>query len=97
MCACVCNPYPSPCLTNQCIYVYICKQHTCRYNIGSECLGAGVRLGGHEVGGHQYGVGNSVYGNDFTAVGQGALKVLVSSQGDICGNTCEDGSCSLIG
>ncbi|CAM9864938.1 unnamed protein product, partial [Ectocarpus sp. 4 AP-2014] len=38
-----------------------------------------------------------VYGNDFNAVGEGALKVLVGEQGDICGNTCEDGSCALVG
>ncbi|CAM9939244.1 unnamed protein product [Ectocarpus sp. 6 AP-2014] len=71
--------------------------NTFRYNVGSECTGAGVRLGGWEVDGHQYGVNNSVYGNDFYAVGVGALKVLVGEQGDICGNTCEDGSCSLTG
>lgn len=41
--------------------------------------------------------GRQVYGNDFNAVGQGALKVLVGEQGNICGNTCEDGSCSLTG
>ncbi|CAN0413449.1 unnamed protein product, partial [Scytosiphon promiscuus] len=34
--------------------------NTFRYNVGSDCLGAGVRLGGWEVDGHQYGVGNSV-------------------------------------
>ncbi|CAM9793899.1 unnamed protein product [Ectocarpus fasciculatus] len=71
--------------------------NTFRYNVGTDCMGAGVRLGGWEVDGHQFGVGNSVYGNDFNAVGQGALKVLVGEQGDICGNTCEDGSCSLTG
>ncbi|CAM9939140.1 unnamed protein product [Ectocarpus sp. 6 AP-2014] len=71
--------------------------NTFRYNVGTDCMGAGVRLGGWEVDGHQYGVGNSVYGNDFNAVGEGALKVLVGEQGDICGNTCEDGSCSLVG
>lgn len=31
-----------------------------RNNVGSDCLGAGVRMGGGEVDGRQYGVGNSV-------------------------------------
>lgn len=34
------------------------KKHS--NNAGSDCLGAGVRLGGREVDGFQYGVGNSV-------------------------------------
>ena len=38
-----------------------------------------------------------VYGNDFSAVGNGALKVLVGEQGDICGNTCVDELCALTG
>ncbi|CAM9617951.1 unnamed protein product [Ectocarpus sp. 12 AP-2014] len=71
--------------------------NTFRYNVGTNCMGAGVRLGGWKVNGHQYGVGNSVYDNDFKTVGHGALKVLVGEQGIICGNTCEDGSCKLTG
>ena len=35
--------------------------HACRYNDASECLGAGIRLGGWEDGdGHQHGQGNNV-------------------------------------
>ncbi|CAN0370532.1 unnamed protein product [Pylaiella littoralis] len=71
--------------------------NTFRYNVGSDCVGAGVRLGGWEIDGHQYGVNNSVYGNRFLAVGFGAIKILVAGQGDICGNSCEDGSCGLTG
>ena len=68
------------------------------YNTGSNCLGAGVRLGGHEVDNHQYGAGNSVYGNEFASVGQGGVKVQVAEQGDVCGNACEGGSsCDLTG
>ena len=31
-----------------------------RYNVATDCLGAGVRVGGEEADGHQYGVDNSV-------------------------------------
>ncbi|CBJ32749.1 FirrV-1-B30 precursor [Ectocarpus siliculosus] len=68
-----------------------------RNNAGSDCLGAGVRLGGWEVDGFQYGVGNSVYDNDFNDVGFGALKIMVDGQGTICGNTCAGDDCQLIG
>ncbi|CAM9985331.1 unnamed protein product, partial [Pylaiella littoralis] len=71
--------------------------NTFRYNSGTRCLGAGVRLGGWEVDGYQYGVGNDVYGNSFTEVSRGALKVMEWPQGDICSNTCEGGDCSLRG
>ncbi|CAM9380859.1 unnamed protein product, partial [Laminaria digitata] len=67
------------------------------YNIGENCVGAGVRLGGADVNGHQYGLGNNVYGNDFNHVGFGAIKVNAIDQGDVCGNTCEDGDCEISG
>ncbi|CAM9477454.1 unnamed protein product, partial [Hapterophycus canaliculatus] len=72
--------------------------NTFRYNVGWNCLGVGVRLGGWKVEGHQYGVSNSVYGNVFGEVACGALKVMVAEQGDICGNLCEDDpDCALSG
>ncbi|CAM9436746.1 unnamed protein product [Ectocarpus sp. 8 AP-2014] len=68
-----------------------------RNNAGSYCLGTGVRLGGWDVNGFQYGVGNSVYDNDFNDVGFGTLKMMVDGQGTICGNTCVGDDCELIG
>ncbi|CAM9214371.1 unnamed protein product [Ectocarpus sp. 8 AP-2014] len=68
-----------------------------RNNAGSYCLGTGVRLGGWDVDGFQYGVGNSVYDNDFNDVGFGALKMMVDGQATICGNTCVGDDCELIG
>ncbi|CAN0549748.1 unnamed protein product, partial [Ectocarpus sp. 12 AP-2014] len=68
-----------------------------RNNAGSDCLGTGVRLGGWEMDGFQYGVGNSVYDNDFNDVGFGALKIMVDGQGTICGNTCVGDDCELTG
>ncbi|CAM9649445.1 unnamed protein product [Ectocarpus sp. 4 AP-2014] len=68
-----------------------------RNNAGSDCLGTGVRLGGWEVDGFQYGVGNSVYDNDFNDVGFGAIKIMVDGQSTICGNTCVGDDCELTG
>lgn len=60
-------------------------------------MGAGVRLGGHEVDDHQYGVKNEVYGNVFKNVQSGSLDVEFEDQGEICGNTCTEGNCNVIG
>lgn len=50
-------------------------------------MGAGFRLGGHTVGGHVYGVGNEITGNSIHDNAKGGVKVMVSPQGKICGNT----------
>lgn len=41
--------------------------------------------------------GFQAYGNYFRDCGEVSINVRVAGQGDICGNTCEDGNCSLRG
>lgn len=41
--------------------------------------------------------GFQVYDNYFKDCSEGSINVRVAGQGDICGNTCEDGNCSLRG
>jgi parallel beta-helix repeat protein len=55
------------------------------YTYGNK--GAGVRLGGATVNGVTYGVNNNVYGNRIENNERGGIKIMVSPQGQICGNT----------
>ncbi|MFZ4660522.1 MAG: extracellular solute-binding protein [Caldilineaceae bacterium] len=57
-----------------------------RYNVVYGNVGAGVRLGGHEVDGVQYGVANEVYGNQLFNNVAGGLNVAIGPQAKICGN-----------
>lgn len=57
-----------------------------RYNVVHGNIGAGVRLGGHEVDGIQYGVQNAVYGNRFLHNVAGGINIAVGPQASICGN-----------
>eukprot|EP00903_Cladosiphon_okamuranus_P016219 g14966.t1 len=66
-----------------------------RYNTADQCLGAGIRLGGHNIDGFQFGVDNHVIGNDFTNTEAGSIASRVHPQGFICGNSCSDGDCSI--
>lgn len=66
-----------------------------RYNKADQCLGAGIRLGGHVIDGFVFGVNNDVYGNDFTNTEAGAIKSRQHPQGIICGNSCADGDCNI--
>ncbi|CAM9261415.1 unnamed protein product [Pylaiella littoralis] len=63
-----------------------------RYNTADQCLGAGIRLGGHVIDGFVYGVDNDVYGNDFSGTSAGSIKARQDPQGIICGNTCDESS-----
>lgn len=60
-----------------------------RYNVIYGNLGAGIRLGGHEVGALTYGTENVVYGNDLFENVAGGLQITVAHQGQICGNRVE--------
>lgn len=62
-------------------------KNTFRYNVSVANLGAGVRIGGHEVDGHLYGEGNNVYGNLLQDNEEGTIKFMVEGQGHICENT----------
>ncbi|CAN0194941.1 unnamed protein product, partial [Hapterophycus canaliculatus] len=66
-----------------------------RYNVADQCLGAGIRLGGHVIDDFVYGVDNDVYGNVFTGTSVGSIKARQDPQGIICGNSCEDGECDV--
>ncbi|MCE7988983.1 MAG: extracellular solute-binding protein [Caldilinea sp. CFX5] len=57
-----------------------------RYNVVYGNVGAGVRLGGHEVDGIQYGVANEVYGNQLFNNVAGGVNVAIGPQAKICGN-----------
>ena len=57
-----------------------------RYNVLFGNIGAGVRLGGHEVDGVQYGVQNAVYGNRFLYNVAGGINIAVGPQARICAN-----------
>ncbi|CAM9145891.1 unnamed protein product, partial [Laminaria digitata] len=70
------------------------NDNTFRYNIGENCLGAGIRLGGHVIDGFTYGVDNHVYGNHFDNNDVGSIKAMQHPQGIICGNTCS-GDCEV--
>ncbi|CAN0003927.1 unnamed protein product, partial [Sphacelaria rigidula] len=68
--------------------------NTFRNNFASDCLGAGIRLGGHVIDDFVYGVENDVYGNHFENTGVGSIKAMQVPQGFVCGNTC-DGDCDV--
>ncbi len=57
-----------------------------RYNTVYSNVGAGVRLGGHEVDGVQYGIENAVYGNHLIGNRAGGVKIINEPQAQICGN-----------
>lgn len=57
-----------------------------RYNVVYGNVGAGVRLGGHEVDGIQYGVANEIYGNQLFNNVAGGVNVAIGPQTKICGN-----------
>ncbi|CBN76927.1 FirrV-1-B30 precursor [Ectocarpus siliculosus] len=71
------------------------NENTFRYNTAENCLGGGIRLGGHEIDGITYGVDNHVYGNSFRETGDGSIKARRDPQGVICENSCEDGDCDV--
>ncbi|MEZ4677550.1 MAG: extracellular solute-binding protein [Caldilineaceae bacterium] len=60
-----------------------------RYNTIYNNVGAGIRLGGHDVGGIQYGIDNDVYGNYLSANQAGGVKIIVEPQRQICSNQLE--------
>ena len=57
-----------------------------RYNVVYGNVGAGVRLGGHEVNGVTYGTQNRVYGNQLFDNVAGGINITVEPQARICGN-----------
>gem|GEM_PF-428523 len=57
-----------------------------RYNRIYGNVGAGVRLGGHEVDGIQYGIENQVYGNYILRNVAGGINIAVAPQAKICNN-----------
>ncbi|MCB9430804.1 MAG: discoidin domain-containing protein [Ardenticatenaceae bacterium] len=61
-----------------------------RYNRSYGNVGAGVRIGGHEVGGILYGQENDVYGNEIFGNQAGGIKFQVDNQGMVCGNLMAD-------
>lgn len=48
-----------------------------RYNTCVKNLGAGVRIGGHNIDGKQYGENNEVYGNILQDNEYGGIKITV--------------------
>lgn len=68
-----------------------------RYNDIFDNVGAGIRIGGHNIGGHIYGQNCEVYGNNFHKNLEGALKIQTGEDShNICENTCKDG-CKVSG
>lgn len=57
-----------------------------RYNVVYGNVGAGVRLGGHEVDDVQYGVANEVYSNQLFNNVAGGINIAIGPQAKICGN-----------
>ncbi len=62
------------------------SRNVIRYNTIYSNVGAGIRLGGHEVDGVQYGVNNLVYGNNLLSNIAGGVKIIIDPQKRICGN-----------
>jgi hypothetical protein len=60
-----------------------------RFNTVYGNVGAGVRLGGHEVNGIQYGVNNQVYGNQIYGNNAGGINIAEGPQERICGNVLD--------
>ncbi|CAM9959372.1 unnamed protein product, partial [Hapterophycus canaliculatus] len=71
------------------------NENVFRFNTAEICLGAGVRLGGHEIDGFEYGVDNHVYENDFEKTEEYSIKSRRHPQGVICGNSCKNGECRI--
>ena len=63
--------------------------NTIRYNLVYGNVGAGVRLGGHQVNGITYGTQNGVYGNQLFDNVAGGINITVEPQAQICGNQIE--------
>ncbi|ACH46790.1 putative nosD copper-binding protein [Feldmannia species virus] len=70
---------------------------TFRYNDISDCLGAGIRIGGHTIGDKTYGENNEVYGNVFHDTEYSSVKVETGKNHVFCENSCGDGSCTVRG
>jgi len=62
------------------------NRNVIRYNTVYSNVGAGVRLGGHEVDNVQYGIDNLVYGNYLLTNIAGGVKIINEPQRRICGN-----------
>lgn len=62
------------------------NQNVIRYNTIYGNVGAGIRLGGHEINGIQYGIDNYVYGNYLLMNIAGGVKIINEPQSHICGN-----------
>lgn len=62
------------------------NQNIIRFNTIYNTVGAGIRLGGHEVDSTQYGVENAVYGNYLFENITGGVKIINGPQMIICGN-----------
>lgn len=60
-----------------------------RFNTVYGNVGAGIRLGGHEVNGIQYGVSNQVYGNQIYGNNAGGMNIAEGPQERICGNVLD--------
>ena len=58
------------------------SRNTIRYNEISECVGAGVRVGGDKG----YGDGNHIYGNKIRNTDKAGFNVMQDDQGVVCGN-----------
>ncbi|CAM9787554.1 unnamed protein product, partial [Laminaria digitata] len=56
--------------------------NTVRYNEISECVGAGVRVGGDKG----YGGSNNIYGNKIRNTDKAGFNVMQKDQGVVCGN-----------
>lgn len=57
-------------------------ENTVRFNEITDCIGAGVRIGGDG----KYGRGNHVYGNVIKSMGNGAFNIMAPEQGTVCEN-----------
>lgn len=57
-----------------------------RHNRSYNNVGAGVRIGGHQVDGIQYGQQNDVYNNEIFNNQTGGIKFQIAPQGRVCGN-----------
>lgn len=61
-----------------------------RHNRSYGNVGAGVRIGGHEVNGILYGQDNDIYNNEIFGNQVGGIKFQVDNQGMVCGNQMFD-------
>lgn len=58
------------------------SENTVRYNEISECVGAGIRVGGDK----DFGGGNNLYGNKIKNTDYGSFNVMSPDQGMVCEN-----------